>query len=185
MPLISIIIPTYNHANYLSKALESVINQSFQNWEAIVIDNQSIDETRKIISGYRDSRIKYLRISNNGVVAKSRNAGIMMAKGKWIAFLDSDDWWVKNKLKICHNIIKKKNDIDLIYHDLNIVNNKTSLFNLRKIKSRKLKKPIIIDLLINGNPISNSSVVVKKDLLKKIGLIDENKKLIAAEDYNT
>jgi len=133
MPLISIIIPTYNHANYLSKALESVINQSFQNWEAIVIDNQSIDETRKIISGYRDSRIKYLRISNNGVVAKSRNAGIMMAKGKWIAFLDSDDWWVKNKLKICHNIIKKKNDIDLIYHDLNIVNNKTSVNIIMKL----------------------------------------------------
>lgn len=185
MPFISIIIPTYNHANYISKALKSVIDQSFQDWEAIVIDNQSVDETRKIIKGFNDPRIKYLRISNNGVVAKSRNTGIKSARGKWIAFLDSDDWWVKNKLMTCYNIIKKKNEIGLIYHDLRIINDKNLLLNSRKIKGRKLKEPIIIDLLLNGNPISNSSVVVKKDLLKQVGLIDENKKLIAAEDYNT
>lgn len=185
MPFISIIIPTYNHANYISKALKSVMNQSFQDWEAIVIDNQSVDETRKIIKSFNDSRIRYLRISNNGIVAKSRNAGVKFAKGKWIAFLDSDDWWKKNKLKMCYEIIKQKNDIDFIYHDLRVINNENSLFNLRKIKGRKLKEPIIIDLLLNGNPISNSSVVVKKDLLKKVGLIDENKRLIAAEDYNT
>lgn len=185
MPFISIVIPTYNHAKYLSKALRSILDQSFQNWEAIVIDNHSADETIKIIRSYNDPRIKYLKISNNGVVAKSRNAGIKLAKGKWIAFLDSDDWWVKNKLKICYDIIKKKNKVDLIYHDLKIASNENSLFNLRKIKGRKLKKPIIIDLLINGNPISNSSVVVKKELLKKVGLINEDKKFIAAEDYNT
>ena len=168
MPFISIIIPTYNHANYISKALKSVMNQSFQDWEAIVIDNQSVDETRKIIKSFNDSRIRYLRISNNGIVAKSRNAGVKFAKGKWIAFLDSDDWWKKNKLKMCYEIIKQKNDIDFIYHDLRVINNENSLFNLRKIKGRKLKEPIIIDLLLNGNPISNSSVVVKKDFLKKV-----------------
>ena len=83
MPFISIIIPTYKkHANCLSKALKSVINQSFQNWEAIVVDNQPINETRKIISDYSDARIKYLTISNNGIVANSRNTGILLAKGK-------------------------------------------------------------------------------------------------------
>ena len=84
IPLVSIIIPTYNHANFLGKALESVIHQTYNNWEAIVIDNYSTDETNKIVNKYKDPRIQYLKINNDGVIAKSRNLGIDVAKGKWI-----------------------------------------------------------------------------------------------------
>ena len=72
-PLVSIIIPTYNHARFISKSLKSVINQTFENWEAIVVDNHSTDDTDKILNQYIDSRIKYLKIYNNGIIAKSRN----------------------------------------------------------------------------------------------------------------
>lgn len=183
-PFFSIVIPTFNQSQFLEVALKSVFRQTFKSFEVIIIDNNSKDSTKEVIKKYKD-KIIFKKISNKGIIAKSRNLGIRTAKGKWIAFLDSDDWWVKNKLKICYDIIKKRNKVDLIYHDLKIVSNENSLFNLRKIKGRKLKKPIIIDLLINGNPISNSSVVVKKELLKKVGLINEDKKFIAAEDYNT
>ena len=91
LPLVSIVIPTYNHANYLSKALQSVLDQTYKNWEAIVIDNHSTDDTNEVINRYVDPRIKYLKIHNCGVIAKSRNVGIQTAKGEWIAFLDSDD----------------------------------------------------------------------------------------------
>jgi len=183
-PLVSIVIPTYNQANYLGKALQSVLDQTHKNWEAIIIDNHSTDNTNKVILKYNDSRFKYIKIHNHGIIAKSRNAGILLAKGEWIAFLDSDDWWKSDKLTACLNCINE--DVSLIYHDLEIISNKTQYLRRRRIvKTRKLKTPILIDLLVRGNAISNSSTIVRKKMLKKIGLIDEHKDLIAAEDFNT
>jgi len=183
LPLVSIVIPTYNHANYLSKALQSVLDQTYKNWEAIVIDNHSTDDTNEVINRYVDPRIKYLKIHNCGVIAKSRNVGIQTAKGEWIAFLDSDDWWTPDKLKTCMDY--SNNQVDLIYHHLEIISSKWRPLGRRIVKTRKLKRPILIDLLVGGNAICNSSVIVKKKMLEKIGLIDESKELVASEDYNT
>lgn len=181
--LVSIVIPTYNHSIYLNRALESIINQTYKNWEVIIIDNHSTDNTSEVVANFKSERIKYFKIHNNGIIAISRNAGIKIAKGQWIAFLDSDDWWASNKLEIC---IKKINDkVDLIYHDLEIRSFKPRLFGRKKIKSRKLKKPVLIDLLIEGNAISNSSVIVRKKFLDEINGIDETKEMVAAEDFNT
>ena len=182
-PLVSIVIPTYNYANYLGRALQSVLDQTYKNWEAIVIDNHSTDDTSKVVDRYKHPRIKYIKISNQGVIAKSRNAGILAAKGEWIAFLDSDDWWVADKLRTC--IEHFNNQVDLIYHDLEIMSSTHQLFMSKLVKARKLKKKILIDLLVNGNAISNSSVVVRKKILEKIGLINECKDLVAVEDYDT
>ena len=182
MPLISIVIPTYNRAHFLKKALNSIINQTFRNWEAIVIDSYSKDETQAVVKKFEDTRIKYIKIRNNGIVAKSRNAGINYSKSEWVAFLDSDDWWTKDKLEICYNNINK--NIDFIYHDLEIKSENFSLIK-NKNKSFKLTKPIFIDLLTNINPISNSSVMVRKKILNRVGKICENRKLIAVEDYHT
>ena len=102
--LVSVIIPTYNHANFLSKTLKSVINQTYSNWEAIVIDNHSKDNTDEVVAKFKDSRIILYKIKNNGIIAKSRNLGIEHANGKWIAFLDADDWWYPDKLKTCLNL---------------------------------------------------------------------------------
>jgi len=188
LPFISIIIPTYNHASFIGKALKSVQDQTYKNWEAIIIDNHSTDETRKVISKYKDPRIKYLKIFNKGIIAKSRNLGIQVAKGEWIAFLDSDDWWTKDKLEICSNNIS--NTVDLVYHDLEIVYVKSGLFfKKKKYQGRQLNKPILNDLLFGtitkGNAIGNSSVIVRKNLISKIGGISENKNLVASEDYHT
>ena len=187
-PLVSIIIPTYNHAKFIEKALNSVKNQTYKNWEAIVIDNNSTDETNKILNNITDTRIKHIKIDNKGVIAKSRNIGINVANGEWIAFLDSDDFWTKDKLEIC---IKNINvNIDFIYHGLESVNdNKKFIFKKKKFTGRKLNKPILNDLLVSsifkGTPIGNSSVFVRKKILNKIGGISENKKLITSEDFNT
>jgi len=183
LPLISIIIPTYNHADYLSRALKSILDQTYKNWEAIVIDNHSTDGTNKVINRYADPRIKYLKIHNSGVIAKSRNKGILVAKGVWVAFLDSDDWWTSDKLKNC--IDYSNNQVDLIYHDLEIVSNKQRFFRQKIIKTRQLKKPVLLDLLLGGNAISNSAVFVRKKMLEKINFIDERKALVGSEDYNT
>ena len=187
-PTVSIVIPTYNRAKLISRALKSIIDQTFVNWEAIVVDSYSTDSTDEILKNFKDPRIKYVKIQNlDGVIAKSRNLGIKMAKGEWIAFLDSDDWWTKDKLKVCLNNIDDK--VDFIYHELEIVDSKFKFLKRKNLSGRELKKPILNNLLEgvikDGNAIGQSSVVVRKKLLVKIGGISEDKNLIASEDFHT
>ena len=182
LPLISVIIPTYNHAEYLGKAIDSVIKQKYQKFEIIVIDNHSTDDTDLLVKKYIDPRITHLKIKNNGVIAASRNMGIQNAKGEWIAFLDSDDWWTSDKLQKCVERINSK--VDLIYHPLKIVDSTKNLTSTRLTNSWKLSSPVTIDLLLNGNPITNSSVLVRKSILTKINGLKENFELITVEDYD-
>jgi len=182
-PLISIIIPTFNHAQYLSRAIESVLNQTYQNFEVIIIDNYSADNTDEIIAQYSDSRITYLKAHNKGVIAVSRNIGIKKSKGEWIAFLDSDDWWIADKLQAC--IDSMSECVDLIYHDLVLVGSKIRIFCARTLNTRQLSSPVILDLLVNGNKLSTSSVMVKRQIIRQIGGMNENINMVAAEDFNT
>lgn len=181
-PLISVIVPTYNHANYLNRALQSVCGQTYVNWEAIVIDNYSTDDTDTVLSSFTDTRIRSFKINNNGIIAASRNMGIRAAKGEWVAFLDSDDWWSLDKLETCSNYMN--DNVDLIYHNLDIIYEAPAFFKKRK-SSRKIKSPVLKNLLFMGNPIANSGVIVRKKLLVEIGGISEEKQMVAAEDYNT
>jgi glycosyltransferase involved in cell wall biosynthesis len=176
---VSIIIPTYNHGNYIGKCIESIICQTYNNWEAIIVNNNSTDNTIEIIKNFNDNRISVLNINNQGIIAKSRNIGIQHAKGDYIAFLDSDDWWYSNKLDV---IMSKKEDADFIYHHLDIYRNdkKTN----KKHRVRPLKTPVFEDLMINANAITNSSVVVKKNILLKAGSLSEDVELKAVEDYD-
>lgn len=176
-------MPTYNHAHYLNRALQSVFDQTYDNWEIIIIDNHSTDETSKVVAKFFGPRTTYLKINNGGIIAKSRNMGIKAAKGEWVAFLDSDDWWAPEKLQVFYNHVSEK--VDLIYHDMEIVSNKFRFFGRKKIKTGQVKKPVFVNLLLSGNVIGNSSVVVRKNLLDLIGGIDESKDIVAAEDYNT
>ena len=182
-PLVSIIIPTYQRCNNLKIALNSVLSQTYSNYEVLIMDDGSTDGTREMVHSFKDPRIFYKWQPNSGGPANPRNRGIKFAKGNWIAFLDSDDIWKPNKLKIC---MKHTNSqADLIYHDLEILSNKHKIFGRKLARTRKLKKPILTDLLVNDNLICNSSVVVRKNLLDKVGGINEHKNLVAAEDYNT
>lgn len=181
-PHVSVIIPTYNSANYLYHALKSVIEQTYTNWEAIVVDNHSNDNTDDIVKGFHDDRINLYEIHNEGVISASRNLGIRVAKGEWIAFLDSDDGWFKDKLSI---VVSQLDGCDFIFHDLNIIyEKKKKIYQPKKIQGRQVRSPVQTDLLINGSPIANSSVVVRKRLLERIGGIDESPEMVGCEDYN-
>jgi glycosyltransferase involved in cell wall biosynthesis len=180
-PFFSIIIPTYNHAHLIQRCLEGILAQSYGNWEAIVINNFSIDNTIEIVQSYADPRIHLINYSNGGIIASSRNEGIKLAKGEWICFLDSDDWWKPNKLESC---LPYLTDNDLIYHDLEVRSAISRYCRQKKIPARSLKGNITRDLLVNGNAIPNSSVVVRKSILDKVGPITEDKELIAIEDFD-
>ena len=97
-PIVSVIIPTYNRAYCIKRTIDSVLNQSFKDFDIFVIDNNSIDNTEEIINAYDNPKINFKKIENNGVIAASRNKGIFLSRSKYIAFLDSDDFWTNNKL---------------------------------------------------------------------------------------
>jgi len=97
--LVSIIMPSYNTGCYIEESIESVISQTYQNWELIIVDDCSTDNTDDIVRKFKDDRIRYLKNSKNSGAAISRNYALREAKGKWIAFLDSDDIWLPEKLE--------------------------------------------------------------------------------------
>ena len=97
--LVSIIMPSYNTELYIKKAILSVINQTYKNWELIIVDDCSSDNTDLIVKEIKDNRIKYFKNCKNSGAAISRNKALKQANGKWIAFLDSDDLWKPQKLE--------------------------------------------------------------------------------------
>ncbi len=98
--LVSIITPSYNTAEYIAETIRSVQAQTYQNWEMIIVDDCSTDDTDAVVGAYlTDSRIRYLKNEKNSGAAVSRNYALREAKGKWIAFLDSDDLWTPDKLE--------------------------------------------------------------------------------------
>ena len=131
-PTFSIILPCWNSINYIERCIVSLKQQSYTNYEAIVIDNSSTDGTVEKINEIKDERFKVFSIKNKGILAKSRNLGISKAEGEWIAFLDSDDWWTNDKLIYCNNFLNN-NNVDFIYHDLEIKSNKPRLLKEKKI----------------------------------------------------
>lgn len=180
--LISIVIPTYNRAPELGRALKSIQNQTYLYWEALIVDNHSSDDTDNVVKAFKDTRMKLFKIHNHGVIAASRNLGIHKASGEYIAFLDSDDWWASEKLKV--SMFYLNQGAEFVYHDLFLVKKSNQRFFPRKARTRILNNPVYLDLLVNGNAINNSSVVVRKKILISIDGLSENLNLIAAEDYD-
>src|SRR5687768_5708706 len=99
-PLVSIIIPTYNRENLIGESIQSVLDQTYTNWELIIIDDGSEDGTHQVVTGFRDKRISYYLIAHCGIFGKVRNEGLRRSNGKYVAFLDSDDLWCEDKLQV-------------------------------------------------------------------------------------
>lgn len=172
----SVVIPAYNSAWCIRRCLDSVLNQTYKDWEALVIDNYSEDGTFDIINGYKDSRIRGFQIHNNGIIAASRNKGIKEAQGEWICFLDSDDWWCSDKLK---ELEKWTMQNDFLYHKMKAISNRGSYFRLQ---GKKCKDDVFTQILTSGNLMCNSSVAVKKQVLEDVGLLSEELALVGVED---
>ena len=178
---VSIVIPSYNHGRFIGRALQSLLTQSHVDWDAIIVDNHSTDDTAAVVARFADPRIRIERIHNNGIIAASRNHGIRAATGDWIALLDSDDWWTPEKLRIC---LGAGATADLVYHGMKIVRDDGAAPSRATVRSRSLVMPVWADLMIAGNPIVNSSVIVRRSMLDAVGPLCEARAMIAAEDLN-
>ncbi len=182
-PAVSVVIPTYNRAKDIARCLASLVAQTFKDFEVLVCDDGSADATGDVVRRYQDRiKLTYKWSENFGGPARPRNIGIGLARGELIAFLDSDDWWLPRKLE--ESVKSLERGADLVYHDLYVVTKSAQRFFLRKSSSRVLGKPVFVDLLVNGNALNNSSVVVRRRFLEAIGGFSEERDLIAAEDYD-
>ncbi len=174
----SVIIPTYNRRDFLKKAVDSVLNQTFKDFELIIVDDGSQDNTKELVYSYQDDRIIYIYQENKGP-SGARNTGIKKAKAEWLCFLDSDDWWDKKKLEITYKYIKE-NPTYKIFHTEEIWFRRGKFLNQKKI--HKKYGGYIFDKCLGLCRVSISTVCIHKSIFEDVGLFDEE--LPCCEDYD-
>lgn len=176
----SIIIPTYNRANTIKRCLDSVVNQTYTNWEAIVVDNYSNDNTEEIVTSYNDKRIHFYKNHNYGVIAVSRNYAMDRAKGGWFCFLDSDDYWDRTKLE---QLLHYVNDFDIIYHGYKTNSGARYLIKNNRKLFYTVKESSVSYVLQRSDPFSPSCSAVSSKFAGNIRF-DESENMFAIEDYD-
>ena len=178
-PPVSIVIPTYNHAPMLQRALATVVEQTYQNWNAIVVNNHSTDNTLEVVAAFNDPRIQCINFHNNGVIGASRNEGIARATGEYIAFLDSDDTWFPTKIEKCVAVLN--NGSDLVCHAEYWIDEQGKS---RLVVYGPSEAATHHNLIYRGNRISTSATMVRASLLKEVNGFDVSPELISTEDYD-
>ncbi len=170
--LVSVIIPTYNRAHTISRAIDSVLNQTYKNIELIIVDDASIDNTIEIIKNINDKRIISIIHDKNKGISAARNTGIRLSKGKYVAFLDSDDEWdAQMLLETINNIENRKIDIVFSYGEI-IMNNYNIIIG-RQEWINKVSKEEFLKRFYSGNLIYTQGIVIKKSKIFESGLFDE------------
>ncbi|AAL80893.1 glycosyl transferase [Pyrococcus furiosus DSM 3638] len=179
-PTVSVIIPTHNRAKLLKRAIISVLNQTFEDFEIIVVDDASSDNTPNIIESIKDSRIRYIRLEKNSGAPTARNIGIKKARGKFIALLDDDDEWLPRKLEVQ---VKKFNELEkkfgVVYGGFYYVSQQ----NERIIGKRLPRfRGNVYGELLKENFIGSPTVLIRRECFKKAGLFDP--KLPSSQDWD-
>ncbi len=199
MPIVSVIIPSFNCAKFVTNAVDSVLAQTFTDYEIIVIDDGSTDNTKDVLSSF-SGRITYIYQENRGLPG-ARNAGIRASRGEWVALLDADDEWYPNKLEEQMRVVVSTPDVGFIFSDYNsfndnglikemmsITNQLTPLMGFKKqIRGLSynsgacVRANIFQDLLLFGCCINTPTIFFKKNLAEQAGLFNESLRM--CEDY--
>jgi glycosyltransferase involved in cell wall biosynthesis len=168
-PLISIVIPTYNRADVLNRAIASVLAQSYSYWELIIVDDASEDNTAEIIQQISDHRIHYLRHQTNLGGSQARNTGIERATGKYITFLDSDDVWLVNKLETQLQLIQKVAQTEKIVSYTQFEKSFQVAYRpiIQPQRGKKNSETIADYLWLNRGEILTSTLMVSRELAAK------------------
>ncbi|MDA2928576.1 glycosyltransferase [Acidobacteria bacterium AH-259-O06] len=177
-PLVTVVIPTYNQGHFLREALQSVCAQTFSDWEAVVVNNYSEDDTIAVVESFEGTRIRLKNFRNNGVIAASRNRGIALARGRYVAFLDSDDTWYPDKLARC--IQRLDEGFDLVCHGIRSIGVRRE----RDLYCGPEQSATFDALLYEGNCLVTSATVVRRDLVESVGGFSEEEAIVTAEDYH-
>lgn len=177
--LVSIVIPTFNQCDYLSEALECVQHQTYKSWHAIVVNNFSSDRTESVVRDFDDPRITLVNFANEGVIARSRNKAIGLARGEFVAFLDSDDLWMSTKIERSVEILQSGSD--LVCHAERWFGGGSAD---RIVKYGPASRATYESLLFRGNCISTSATVMRRSVLHELGGFRDQPDFVTTEDYD-
>ena len=179
-PLVSVIMNCYNSDKYLKEAIDSVTAQTYANWEIIFWDNQSTDKSAEIVKSYNDERIKYFYALKHTLLGEARNFALSKVNGEYIAFLDCDDIWTKNKLTLQVNLMASNPLIGLCYGNYQILNEKNNSTELIVHNHSNLSK---VNIIKNYN-IGMLTVMIRANILNlfQSDLFDTKLKLV--EEYD-
>jgi glycosyltransferase involved in cell wall biosynthesis len=161
-PLVSIIMNCYNGETFLHESIKSVLSQTYENWELIFWDNRSEDKSAEIFKSFNDKRFKYYYASKHTLVSEARNEAIKRSSGEFIAFLDTDDLWEKDKLQLQIPLFEDPK-VGVVYGNLFVINEK---LNTKKIFLKKKKpKGFILDYLLKNYCVTLVTLVIRKSFL--------------------
>jgi len=179
--LISVIIPAYNTAHLIGRSIKSVLSQTYQNFEIIVVDDGSTDELNEVVTAFNDNRIQYIRHEVNRGGSAARNTGVQNAKGNYIAFLDSDDEWLPEKLEKQIKVFQStSSNIGVVYTGWRWIRDKDNIIIQEKIP---IYRGDVSRIILEEDGIGSlSTPLVKKDILTSIGGLDE--KLPSRQDWD-
>lgn len=176
---ISVIVPCYNHGQYLRFALDSVRAQTLVEWEAIVVDDGSTDSTAAVVQAYPDLRIRYIYQDNEGLSA-ARNTGIRAAQGRFLAFLDADDEWESDFLTICHQALESESAIAGVFTQCRYIDPDGEL--LPGIGGEEIEPTNFRSRILEGGFFPPNAILIHAAVLDKSGLFDTN--LTSVEDWD-
>ena len=184
-PKVSIIIPTYNREKLLPRAIQSVLSQTYSNWELIVVDDGSTDNTKKIVEEFqkKDRRIGYIWQENFGGTSKPINTGLKVSQGEYIALLEDDDEWLPEKLERQLGVFQnsKKENLGFVGCNILIVNEETK--STMTCNVLKHSDKIFSEKLLDNKFFCNfSALLIKREFINKVGFLDENLKFATDKD---
>jgi len=179
---VSIIVPTFNREKMLKETIDSLINQTFEDFEIVIVDNCSADNTESVVKSYKNKKVRYFKNQNNGILAINMNYGMKKAKGEYIAFCDDDDLWMPDKLEKQLVEFEKDEKIGLVCtNGMNF--NETGDYGLVH-KNFLNDNEFKFESLILRNPIINSSILIKKSVIDDVGMMDEEPEIFGSEEYS-
>lgn len=184
MPFVSIVIPTKNRVDLLLRAIKSVENQTYKDWEILIVDDCSTDKTESILSGMQSDKVHYIRLDKKSGGAVARNIGIKKSNGDLIAFLDDDDEWLPGKLQKQIDCVLRDNQIGLCYTGRKTIRKGNLIFGIGKSYSFQYPpKENQFKAIMSDNFIGiTSSVMIPRNVLKEINGFDES--LPCLQDYD-
>jgi glycosyltransferase involved in cell wall biosynthesis len=185
-PVVSVIIPTYNRVDLLATAVDSVLQQSFSDWELILADDGSDDETQDYLNNLADPRVRLCKLMHTGVIADVRNAGAAQARGDWLAFLDSDDQWLPGKLKVQLDALSAAPDCGWSYTNYEIIDVAGKVISTPGVPGVQEWHPysgwILKELLQLQAMVVTPSVMVKRVVFHQVGGYD--RAYAVGQDYD-
>lgn len=181
--MVSVIIPTYNRANSVEMSIQSVLDQTWQNFEIIVVDDGSTDNTRQVVEHFSDDRIRYICMEKNGGASRARNEGIRQTKCEFIAFLDSDDEWLPQKLeKQMQVMLQASEKVGLVYCRMRGCRKDGSFIYCPELSQKKEQlEGNLLGNLVESNVIGTPAMLIRKKCLDQTGGFDEG--LRCLEDW--